>query len=725
MLEPSDLTPINTPPSSPDAVRELGYVLAADFSDAITVRSFWRTSVSGALSSAEQRRMLVDRPSRTVNVPHVTFGADQSVNLQMMMARAALSRSLFPLYSDMTALAQPVAAGGTILTCDATLRRFFPGGRVVVFSFRSGDAQVTGYEVATIASLTAAALTLTAPLVSAFAAGSRVVPLIESEVTVSRAQVLDDRKMRATLQGIELVGPMGLPSTRIPGTLPPGYQEHDGLPILVLPAMTPRGTELTNARDGETVDVGLGRIGDFRGARGRVGTTYPVQFMERLQAWRFLQFFDSRAGRTFPFWAISPVGDYRPSAITSSTVTIAQAGHLADWALRPHVAVMLGDGTIHVRKVAGTARFEGQDTITFDAPLPSAPSLSAIRRVCAARLVRFASDEITERWRTLRHMETTAELVELLQEKEITVEGIERRESQRLISRWRPTLCGADDSYPPLMGYELVECPPDCEGGRTCTVVGSPVTPSIASENTVSFGSHAAGTYRVRYVSGGLKYSPSQGYRAGNFGCGGGYCVIHSGSVVINAPTSYAASKEYATIAELQAAHAGEFVEFEHAGGTIGVRFLDEEYPDNTGPGATFELLQCGGCGGDALTCANASFSSQPNVTVSAASSVQTGTFDSTNSGTTAFSCMWNWLGPSSLNVQVHHITSALTFSNAPCNNVAVVPGDIYVFVRINGVDGPRWQTKNPPGLGVVGDTITGTINITCPGIGLATVTFG
>jgi hypothetical protein len=120
--------------------------------------------------------------------------------------------------------------------------------------------------------------------------------------------------------------------------------------------------------------------------------------------------------------------------------------------------------------------------------------------------------------------------------------------------------------------------------------VPDPAMPDVNTTDVVEFGTYPAGTYRVTYSAGAMRYGPGLTQWKLNASVSYGFRVVHSGGTEIEGPgNSYTG---YNTIAEVEAANAGAYVEFTHTGGTIGVRLEDTPIDDNTPgtPSPTFLL---------------------------------------------------------------------------------------------------------------------------------------
>lgn len=100
-----------------------------------------------------------------------------------------------------------------------------------------------------------------------------------------------------------------------------------------------------------------------------------------------------------------------------------------------------------------------------------------------------------------------------------------------------------------------------------------------------------AGTYRISYVTGALRYGPSFNFSV-NFDVNYFYYITAGGADFNPAP---GLTTQYASQAACQAANAGLFVDVVISAGTVlGVRLLDGAYGDNIAgsPNPTFLLTR-------------------------------------------------------------------------------------------------------------------------------------
>lgn len=392
----------------------------------INITTAWDTSVIGALTTSEQRTGLRGRPNRIVEWPLQSMAIRSATAVQNMMLHAAQTRVLVPIWPDITTADENII-DLTDFACDTTLRRLYTGGQVLVYAPNNAPGTDSAFN-GIIQTVTPTALNIAIPPVTlGAAAGYRVVPCIEAELSPSLSTLVQtDRHISGTIVGVESAGPSALPALWAPGTTPTGYDEYDGIPVLDLPVRTPVQSGWNVRRDGQFHAAGLGRIGQFYGTRGRVSIPMPLQFLTRADAWRFLQFFDSRAGRVYPFWLVDPVADYELQSITSTTriVVDGQAINADDFDFRPYIAIWLRDGTLYIRGASYRTRVGSNIVIDLDAAIGGAVTADQVARVATCYRCRFARDELVEQWATTEHMTTDVEAVELLAEKSVTISDL-------------------------------------------------------------------------------------------------------------------------------------------------------------------------------------------------------------------------------------------------------------------------------------------------------------
>ena len=123
------------------------------------------------------------------------------------------------------------------------------------------------------------------------------------------------------------------------------------------------------------------------------------------------------------------------------------------------------------------------------------------------------------------------------------------------------------------------------------------IRPSSRNNNTTFFRSGAsipAGTYRIYYRDGALRVSNALTWYANTSAAlsasGNGWRIVNTGGTNVMI-TDWLTG--YSTVAAVEAAYGGDYVEFYHAEGTLGMRFIDPKYTDNadSNPVIQFELV--------------------------------------------------------------------------------------------------------------------------------------
>lgn len=187
-----------------------------------------------------------------------------------------------------------------------------------------------------------------------------------------------------------------------------------------------------------------------------------------------------------------------------------------------------------------------------------------------------------------------------------------------------------------------VECGPPPPPPECTPETFDAITPTIEDDTPSYFGSsfnYPAGFYRVTYTGGALQYNPAFDFGLNDSAIHRFTILYNDGAVEVVAPAlDY---QKFATQAALESHNAGQFVEFTHAGGKIGVYLEDFPYSDNVpgSPNPTYQLSRictapppAPGCGIDAPTVENIMRVIQERQFV--ISGIETNWLDRTNPGT-------------------------------------------------------------------------------------------
>lgn len=433
-ITPSDIIGIETLATS-DQLWALGFLLAANWGEDVTVSTAFQTDVTTHHDDSEQRFGLINRGTRTVDVQQVTFDQDELLELQVILQRASIARSLFPLVSDFTVLDTAAVISATVLACDTTDKRFFVGGRVAIIA---PDYSV--FTVGEIAAITSGSITLDAGLDLNYAAGSEIVPLIEAKINLSQTLVIiTDRTVICRVTAQELPGPQSLEAKQAPGTTPAAYDEYLGYPIFNLRLNLRDEAKIDMVRAGAFSGSGVSQVATTYGDRMRTNRSGTLTFEDRTEAFDFIKLFESRAGCLFPFWVASSTSDYQFVSFGANQIVVKAVGAEIDWDYRPWIAVVANDGTVEVRTISSQSRGGGNDTLTLDSSFTIASG--DIDRVCIAQLSRFKNDALKEQWKNDGVMECLFEAVEVPGELDVEITNLDDPTTDPICERFDILAC--------------------------------------------------------------------------------------------------------------------------------------------------------------------------------------------------------------------------------------------------------------------------------------------
>lgn len=427
---PSSLVDVESSPLSSE-LWGLAYLFLADWQIDLVLDTSYTTDVAIAETVAESRIGLVRRPYRTLRARAISFNREESLGLKMLLMRMAHARNLVPLYTDQSVLTAP--ASGTTLDCDTTNRRFQENSRVVVAVPSVGFGSYESFEVAEIQSVSASQITLKASLSGSFPTGSRVMPLVEARLLLNHSQTfVTDKNVEARLVFVESTGEMSLLPTAEPGATPSGFPvADDGLPIMDRSFNWTFDVSGQVIREGKQSQLGRDMVTQVFGERARQLHAFAITSTDRDGIYQLLRFFESRAGRLHPFWILSAIDDYEPTAISSGGVNVKAVGPEFDWNFRPYLAVELNNGTIYIREVDSVTRVGSSDNVSIVGTFPGPPSLSDVRSVRIAYRVRFFEDAMSEAWTNDEVVTANLSALEVLEEKSVELDNIDNQPTGR------------------------------------------------------------------------------------------------------------------------------------------------------------------------------------------------------------------------------------------------------------------------------------------------------
>ncbi|MGE3795916.1 MAG: hypothetical protein AB7I38_18600 [Dehalococcoidia bacterium] len=409
----------------PDPVPELLQLLLHDWTTDWAIEASWSTDVVSALSGAEERRGLVDKPYRQIRTRMTGMSREESALIWSVFMRSHHQRLPVPIQPDRLRVVGAVGAGATTIPTveDPRLYRFFPGMLAAVFR-AGGIAVADQIEIVEVDSLTGSAVVVSGPLTVSHGAGSEVVPLAIGEPLLDASgQVETDRGFAVDLEVEEAVGPLGMPAWAILGDFPPlpTYRQVPIFPRALINWSEPVRSQAY--RPGTRHQRGRGTVVDLIGDRPRAGFSFGASGLDRPTSVDILRLLDSRRGRLHTFWFTNPQSLWAPVSFDREAVVVATPSDGARFV--DHVALLFRGGHVAIREVAGVSAVSGGVALAFREPLPLEDEARVLEDVTSAHLSRFRDDAYRETWRTDSHVSVDLQSIEVLREQRAPVHRLQ------------------------------------------------------------------------------------------------------------------------------------------------------------------------------------------------------------------------------------------------------------------------------------------------------------
>ncbi len=393
---------------------------------ALTTR--WRTSISSAHSTvAEERRgVLISRPQRIMDVRFTPVNPGEMDDMVPALKRMSVEPGVMPLFGDQAALTVAVGGATNTIFCDTTNKRYYPGAQIVIAKLETNGHSDGTFIARTISERFSDHLVLTNTVTNLVVGLCDIYPtmnvdfLLEPKLTYKNGHVAQVDITVEEIFGENSLGPWE-------SGLPGGFQIFKGAPIWNFEHDWNKDLGVSFKREGARSAAGRGFVTDTRGTRARYKVDYNLLF-ERDDAIDYLRFFDSRRGRLNAFWHVDQE-DIWSIASQSNGDTEVNITAIGDFTLfeaeldetEPgHLGIVMNDGTVHIEEVTGIDDESSTWEVTLASAIPSL-DLSQVRRVARARLVRYVKDANSEQWVNTNSCSMSAELIELLDEKEVTL----------------------------------------------------------------------------------------------------------------------------------------------------------------------------------------------------------------------------------------------------------------------------------------------------------------
>lgn len=434
------------PVQAPDDPDDQQAIVNPDRTEDISCETSYLTDVTKARQSQiEERRGLVERPSRLVEAKLTGFGTRNLADILMNLKRQGHQTNIAPIWCDVTETTFFTGVGDNQLNCDPRWRRFFVDSKLLIWH------PSVGAELHVIAQIPgSSSIILATTLGATFPAGSRVYPVIETDIELEQQfDLLTDQLIQTRFRAREVVGPTALPPTTC---LIEDIQFYRGLPILDMRYAWNDGISGRVVRAGSKINMGRGSVTEALGARP--GLDYSLDFIteSREEFWKILNFFDYCRGRVNPVYAINPGTLFTVVNVTVDYVDVNQNAKIADVSdFMDYIAIHQRNGTITIRGVDSVAVQGSNWRITFDEPLEAVPT--NIRRVTSAHLVRLSSDAMKESWIDGEHCRINLPIFELIDESDVEIENLEAGTESILV----PSLTYVNGVPAPYLWFEATK----------------------------------------------------------------------------------------------------------------------------------------------------------------------------------------------------------------------------------------------------------------------------
>lgn len=361
----------------------------------VRMTSAWKTDVArGVRTGSEERRGLLSRPVRVLEVLLHGMEEDEAYRLQYLAQQRTRLVTPFPLYQDkietwsqsLVALPTPTST----ISCDVPEYRITSGQRII--AVEPGASTGTLFTVG----LTTATYFQILPAVE-ISETAVLYPALDGEIELSNeVRWLSDGVAEVRLEVVERVGESSLEAASFV-TEPP---ELDGYYLFDVDLDWAAGNSETSFRYGENYSSGRGQVVETHVEETMSEFRCRSVALSRDEAWKLLGFFDAHRGRLQPFWFKKPQAPFRNWIANSSTnvLTFDAYGSTADYQDHlHHVAFTRESGTV----LKGDVSSVSSDGTTVTANLDTVPPdlfADPIVDIRPLYLVRFSSDELTETW---------------------------------------------------------------------------------------------------------------------------------------------------------------------------------------------------------------------------------------------------------------------------------------------------------------------------------------
>jgi hypothetical protein len=401
------------------------FLFPHNWAEEVEMRTSWLTDiVSSQDSGCEERRSLLATPNRTLKFRWLQNEPESMVKLRSTLRRIPSERVIAPLYQDMMELTSGGAASDTI-ACDTTYRRLMIGQRVAIFKLQATDrSRVETMDLRRVIYIDPAFVQVDSPTSFALDPSDTVVlPTMDVEVNLEAGKDLVVEWMGdAELELEEVLGASSLlPSD---SGLPGGAPTFRGKAVWTIGFDWSDPPELRFVREGRKFSQGRGQIIDTLEDRHRTHISFKSGPLERDEFWPILNFFDACRGRCRAFWMPDPENNYTvlASSGAGAFIDVDPLGDFDDFtAEMDYVDVIFKDGTHYTAQIVDIQVVLGVWRMTVALGDEFSFNAADVERLARLRLMRFNNDELVENWKTTNVVETELEMIEVLDDGEVTL----------------------------------------------------------------------------------------------------------------------------------------------------------------------------------------------------------------------------------------------------------------------------------------------------------------
>lgn len=389
--------------------RIVAWTFRPDWAAGILERLEWKTDITEAYDSSEQRISLRQTPRRFLEFDYWIEDAATRRRFEALLWSWGGYQWAVPIWTDSRALMATLASGSTSIPITTTNLDYQAGGLVIIMT------GPMSFEAATIDSVAPGSITLKLPLAQSWPAGSVVMPM--------RLGYLEDRTKLQRFTGDTLRGTARFQFADISSCTAATETTYRGYPILTTAPIWTRDLFIDYMRKRSEIDFGIGGIAieDEAGMPATLQSHHwTIDGKAAIEAFR--SFLYARRGRLKALWVPSFLIDLVSVTTISSASTAIDVEHcfytrhLSMDPNRKDVRIELVNGTVLYRRINSAVELDAStERLGIDSALGVTVTPSEITRISFMAFARFDSDgvelawshddlvEVTANWRAVRH----------------------------------------------------------------------------------------------------------------------------------------------------------------------------------------------------------------------------------------------------------------------------------------------------------------------------------